>query len=139
MTCAGRDQDLLLLTHGELGAARRTFLEAHLRRCPRCREQRERFSILSRAAAGAIRGSDLPAWTPSPRDRRAPASPVLRWSVAAALILVLALVTASAALWLPELSTSRKSRQPNSAVLPVENSNCGSCHSTLPAGHPPTH
>ena len=69
MRCSDREQDILLLHHGALSPFRRARLEAHLRGCPHCREQRERFSAVSGLIAGAIRSGDLPAWQPAAAGR----------------------------------------------------------------------
>src|SRR5690348_17098531 len=67
MTCDERDQDLLLLSHGELPRMRRLMTLAHLYTCPRCRQRQAHFDQISAAMAQTIRGQDLPHWRPLSR------------------------------------------------------------------------
>jgi anti-sigma factor RsiW len=69
MTCQDREQDLLMLAHGELSLWRRLPLLAHLRRCASCRQRRERLADVSVMVAGAIRSAERPPWAP-PTDGR---------------------------------------------------------------------
>lgn len=64
MSCTDRDQDLLLLAHGELPLLPRLRLLAHLRRCPRCRQRQADLAGVSAALAGAIRPRGRGPWTP---------------------------------------------------------------------------
>ncbi|HZT43434.1 MAG TPA: zf-HC2 domain-containing protein [Chthonomonadaceae bacterium] len=64
MNCTDRDQDLLLLAHGELSPLRRLRLLAHLRRCPRCRARQASLAGVSAALAGAIRPPGKGPWSP---------------------------------------------------------------------------
>jgi hypothetical protein len=137
MSCHANDPNLVLLAHGELGGPQRLLLEAHLRRCPRCQDQTRRYAAASTAIAGAVRGERLAPWSPPAPDPRSPYhSRPARWSLAFALLLALASVTAAAALWIPELAGGERSSQPipNSAILPTDG--CGKCHGNLPPGHP---
>ncbi|MGO8672886.1 MAG: anti-sigma factor family protein [Capsulimonadaceae bacterium] len=63
MICANRDQDILLLAHGELSVVRRLLVQIHLHGCPRCRERAMEFSAVSRRIAAAIRPADGPGWS----------------------------------------------------------------------------
>jgi len=63
MSCYDRDQDVLLLVHGELSGPRRLLTQWHVRRCPGCCERHERLHRVSGLMAGAIRSDDgLPTW-----------------------------------------------------------------------------
>ncbi|HEU4753266.1 MAG TPA: hypothetical protein VFU47_09155 [Armatimonadota bacterium] len=134
MSCHGRDQDLLLLAHGELGGIRRALTEAHARRCPRCQDQKERYLALSGAMATALRGTELAAWRP-----RAVAAPparpaaMLRW-VALAAILLLTTAAVAALTWGPEFPVGGPSSSPRGEA--AGSAACGNCHATLPVGHP---
>ena len=135
MSCERRDQDLLLLTHGELSGLRRPLLEAHLRRCPRCQEQRDRYAAASAAVAGALRGDALPAWR-SRADQPAVTLPdSLRWAIVAAVVLLLGTATAAAVVWLPEMAAEKRPAPVHAGTL-MNDASCGSCHATLPANHP---
>ncbi len=100
MRCHDRDQDLLLLAHGQLPALRRVLTEAHLRRCPRCQECRERFAAVSRLLADTIRGPKLASWsrsTVSTAARRCKER--VRWAAAFSLALLLATASVAAFLY----------------------------------------
>ena len=98
MSCCDHEKDVLLLAHGGLSPLRRLLTEAHIRRCPRCRERQERFSAASRLLAETIRGHDLPRWRPVPTS--VVAGPVAgRTRLALALSLLLAVVSIAAMLW----------------------------------------
>jgi hypothetical protein len=135
MSCERRDQDLLLLTHGELSGLRRPLLEAHLRRCPRCQEQRDRYAVASAAMAGVLRGDALPPW--QSRAERPPVvlSDSLRWAIVAAVVLLMGTATAAAVVWLPELAPERRAAPIHAGTFTSDTS-CGSCHANLPANHP---
>lgn len=45
--CPGKDEQLLMLTHGQVGFWARLSLTWHLRRCPACRARLQRFASLS--------------------------------------------------------------------------------------------
>lgn len=53
-SCEHRDQDLLLLVHGELPWWRRAATRWHLRGCSACRERHERYVALSAHFAGPV-------------------------------------------------------------------------------------
>lgn len=55
MHCTERDQDLLLLQHGELSSWNAFWVERHLRMCPHCQEKQNEFARTSQLVAGAIR------------------------------------------------------------------------------------
>lgn len=63
MTCEERDQDLLLLTHGELAPLRRLITQRHLLKCSRCRERQARFAVVSAGIQGALRPDLPPRWS----------------------------------------------------------------------------
>src|SRR5579859_2628420 len=54
--CLERDQDLLLLVHGELSWPRHLLTRAHLCGCTLCRQRRAQFQWVSQALARAIGG-----------------------------------------------------------------------------------
>jgi anti-sigma factor RsiW len=58
------DQDLLLLAHGELSLGRRIVTQAHVAFCLRCQGRLAKLTGASRLLADAIRGRDLPRWSP---------------------------------------------------------------------------
>ena len=91
MTCDPRDQELLLLAHGELPVGRRLRLQAHLRRCPQCRARFDEFVNTSVALAAALRDPNATTWRP---DR--PRSPRLPLALLAALALLMGLLYFSA-------------------------------------------
>lgn len=63
MHCTERDQEILLLQHGELGAWQRFWVERHLAFCPHCQEKQREFAQTSLLLAGAIRqDGGLPAF-----------------------------------------------------------------------------
>lgn len=64
MKCFERDQDILLMVHGELPVLRKYVVASHINRCPRCQEKRSEFSRVSKQIASAIRSSNraLPKW-----------------------------------------------------------------------------
>ncbi len=97
------EQNLLLFAHGGLPFPRRGLMTAHLRICPRCREERDRLLSVSVLMAGAVRAdAGLALWRPpsvlSSSDR--PAAPgrvfVTRPLPAWAVVLVLALLLVGA-------------------------------------------
>ena len=65
MTCLSRDQDLLLLAHGELSLPRRIVTQAHLRRCASCRERYRQLAGASHALAGVARDPLATPWSPA--------------------------------------------------------------------------
>ena len=63
MHCAKRDQDILLLQHGELSLWQRFWVSRHLATCPHCQEKQAEFARTARLLAGAIRqDGGLPAF-----------------------------------------------------------------------------
>ncbi len=63
MHCTERDQEILLLQHGELGAWQRFRVRRHIAFCPHCQEKQREFAQTSLLLAGAIRqGGNLPAF-----------------------------------------------------------------------------
>jgi anti-sigma factor RsiW len=140
MSCESRNQDLLLLAHGELGGLRRALLERHLRRCPRCQEQKARYGAVSRAMAAAVRGDALPAWSvpASAREPERARSGALRWALITVLALLLGVAVAGTATWLPEQRDRRDAVGPaHSKLMPIgQDESCARCHSNLPANHP---
>ena len=86
MTCYDREQDLLLLLHGELPPLRRRLLLAHLSRCSRCRQHKEKLSDVCSLIAGAIRAPDMPPWLP---ERNRGTLPYLRSYTLFVVLLVL--------------------------------------------------
>ncbi len=65
MTCDTREQELLLLAHGELPLLRRFAVRQHVARCPACRERYARLSLVSALLAGGVRGPESPLWSPA--------------------------------------------------------------------------
>lgn len=65
MMCDTREQDLLLLAHGELPLLRRLAVRAHVARCPACRERYARLALVSALLAGGVRGLESPPWSPA--------------------------------------------------------------------------
>lgn len=55
MQCSERDQDILLLQHGELNGWRRYATLNHLRTCPCCQEKADKYRDVSRHIANAFR------------------------------------------------------------------------------------
>lgn len=68
VACDRRDQDLLFLTHGLLGARRRILTRAHLRGCAACRDRLRFFDAASDDLRFAFEGP--PKRTPQPVPRR---------------------------------------------------------------------
>ena len=102
LKCEDRDQDLLLLVHGELSLLQRGRTLLHLRRCPRCRERQEQLSTVSHLLAGVIRDRD-PATAPATMARPSMARPgapvppaVVRRQLAFSLVIVLAVLVVMA-------------------------------------------
>jgi len=63
MHCTERDQEILLLQHGELGAWQTFWVQRHLAFCPHCQEKQREFAQTSLLLAGAIRqDGGLPAF-----------------------------------------------------------------------------
>ncbi|MBC8142091.1 MAG: hypothetical protein H7Y38_11700 [Armatimonadetes bacterium] len=63
MHCTERDQEILLLQHGELGAWQAFWVERHIAFCPHCQEKQREFAQTSLLLAGAIRqDGGLPAF-----------------------------------------------------------------------------
>ncbi len=93
MVCDKRDQDILLLTHGELSPLRRAFTRAHLRRCSRCRQRKWQFDRTSMALSQAICSPDLPRWMPvEPPIRMQEIRTVSSWLRLASLIILILLL-----------------------------------------------
>ena len=105
------EQDLLLFAHNGLPTPHRWLMEAHLRICPRCREERDRLLSVSRLMAGAVRAdAGLPPWRPQaipsgpsparlrPSPRAAFTRPLPAWAIALVLALLLAGASVAAAL-----------------------------------------
>jgi anti-sigma factor RsiW len=69
MPCEDRDENLLLLAHGELPALRRGLTRLHLNRCPRCRERQEQLEAVSRVLAGALWRTTAPGGPSAPAAR----------------------------------------------------------------------
>lgn len=55
MHCTHRDQDILLLQHGELPLWQAVLLRQHIALCPHCQEKSREYAETSRLIAGAIR------------------------------------------------------------------------------------
>ncbi len=53
--CAGREKDVLMLVHNQLGPFRALTMRAHLLVCPVCREKAESFHRLSTRLAVGLR------------------------------------------------------------------------------------
>ena len=79
MHCTERDQDLLLLQHGELSPWHAFWVERHLHTCPHCQEKQNEFARTSLLVAGAIRqdGGMPPFVLPGSTPKLAPISPSL--------------------------------------------------------------
>jgi anti-sigma factor RsiW len=63
MSCANKDQDILLLVHGELPLLRRLILQAHLSQCRVCKRRMDEFTAASHHIAAAVRDPRMQAWT----------------------------------------------------------------------------
>ena len=55
MHCTERDQEILLLQHGELSPWQAFWVKLHLTSCPHCQERQAEQARISRLVAGAIR------------------------------------------------------------------------------------
>lgn len=64
MTHPERDSDLLMLIHGELPPLAAWSLRLHLLRCTSCRERLQQHQAVSISFASAIRGPQMPRWSP---------------------------------------------------------------------------
>jgi anti-sigma factor RsiW len=65
MMCITRDQDILLLAHGELSLRRRIRTQAHLRHCASCRERYRQLENTAHTLAGMVRGPLAAPWSPA--------------------------------------------------------------------------
>lgn len=65
MTCEKRDQDLLLLAHGELSLARRLLVQAHLIHCSSCRRRVKRLLTVSTALSTVLHSLGSVSWSPA--------------------------------------------------------------------------
>ena len=65
MTCENRDQDLLLLAHGELPLSRRLRVRIHLRRCTACQQRYQRWLSASTALAAVLHKPGAQGWSPA--------------------------------------------------------------------------
>ena len=65
MTRHPSDENILLLTHGELSAWRSLWAQWHLRRCPQCQARYAAFAQASAAVAAELRGPDAAPWHPA--------------------------------------------------------------------------
>ena len=94
MSCDARDQNLLLLIHGELPLLQQSLTKMHLRRCPRCRERQEQLCAVSHLLAGALRERD-PAPVPMAATRLSVQSPSLwlRRPLLVSLVLLMAVLS----------------------------------------------
>lgn len=105
------EQNLLLFAHGGLSPLRRGLVEAHLRICPRCREERDRLLGVSGLIAGAVRAeAGLSSWRPPSVPVTSPATgsgaagrgffarPLPAWAIALVLALLLAGASVAATL-----------------------------------------
>ena len=76
MQCSERDQDILLLQHGELNGWRRYATLNHLRTCPRCQEKADKYRDVSRHIAHAFRQEGgLPSFAFPAQPTLVPATP----------------------------------------------------------------
>ena len=101
MNCEDRNQDLLLLAHGELGGIRKALVEQHLRRCARCQERRQRYGVLSSVIAGEIRPRQMAPWAPHAASPDSAPLTARRLALCVALAILLAVAATAGAVWSP--------------------------------------
>lgn len=130
MSCDDRNQDLLLLAHGELGGIRRALMEQHLRHCARCQARRRQLGVLSSLIAGEVRPHEMPAWTPRAAHLESTSISAQRLALCVALAILLAVAATAGAVWSPPSWWSFAPWSRQSQTLDT------SCQSNAPANIP---
>lgn len=133
MSCQHREQDVLLLVHDELRGIRRLLTEAHLRHCPRCQEQKARYTSVSRSLASVLRAPGSPRWVPPGAARALPeVAEGIRWPLVLSLVLLLTALTVGTLIGLPPAAALLG----RPAFLPA-GGGPASCHDPAPAAARP--
>lgn len=126
MTCDMREQELLLLAHGELPLPRRLATRAHLSRCASCRARYAGMGRVSSVLAGAVRGPEAAPWSPALNraGNRAGASVPLRLFLARAALLALLLLAVALTLRVVSQWRSASSEQARPRVQAIRTPGC---------------
>lgn len=128
MGCEERDQDLLMMAHGELSWSARLRLTVHLLHCVNCRERYAQFVAVSSALARAIR-DPAPLSSPGRRNPLLPKGAGVPWLSLIALGVLLILLG-----WIA-VQTAGRLIHGNYADSSLHNRSDVGCRPDLPNDH----